>query len=186
MGDLAIYELLRSDGSIVVNKCLVHAIGLTEAVVYSELVSRYLYFQNKSELTSDGYFYNTVADLESGTGISEWEQRKAIKKLVSLELIDVVVKGVPPKRHFRLSDDMSVLFELLKKGRAVMNRRKFFRAGEQSPDMVVRKREELIAAFKKSIGVEDDIDLSPELVKQIDIEIAQGIVGGWEDKFRYG
>ncbi|MDR9796121.1 MULTISPECIES: hypothetical protein [Aeribacillus] len=38
-----IIDLLRSDGSIVVNKRLAKAIGLMEAVVYSELVSMYKY-----------------------------------------------------------------------------------------------------------------------------------------------
>ena len=40
-----IYDFLRSDGSVVVNKKLIHAIGLHEAIIFSELISKYNYFE---------------------------------------------------------------------------------------------------------------------------------------------
>ena len=65
-----IYELLRSDGSIVVNKALIHAIGLNEAILYSELLSKYYYFDARGQLVN-GWFYNTVNDLSISTGLYE-------------------------------------------------------------------------------------------------------------------
>ena len=75
----SLIELLRSDGSIVINKTLAKNIGLNEAIIYSELLSRYCYFSNRNELTADGYFFNTVKDLEDGTTLNEYSQRKAIR-----------------------------------------------------------------------------------------------------------
>ncbi len=109
-----IYELLRADGSIIVNKRLAQAIGLNEAVIFSELVSRYLYFLDRDKLTPDGYFFNTVEDLQEGTTIKEWEQRKCIKKLVELGLIKIKIMGVPAKRHFKLPENSAdILISLL-------------------------------------------------------------------------
>lgn len=84
-----IYDLLRSDGSIVVNKNLIFAIGLNESIIYAELVSRFNYFSDRGNLASDGYFYNTISDLQSGTGLGEKPQRAAIKNLEKLGLIDI-------------------------------------------------------------------------------------------------
>lgn len=112
-----IYNLLRSDGSIVVNKNLIFALGLHEAIVYAELVSRFIYFADRNELTVDGYFFNTIEDLYSGTGLGEKPQRTAINNLRKLGLIGVKVQGVPPKRYFTIIDNQELLVNLLRKGK---------------------------------------------------------------------
>ena len=61
-----ILELLRADGSITVNKNLIQAIGLNEAVLYCELLSRYFYFESRLLLDEEGCFYNTQYDFLSG------------------------------------------------------------------------------------------------------------------------
>ena len=81
MENSTIYDLLRSDGSIVINKKLIHSIGLHEAIVFSELLSRYNYFQTKGQLQKDGSFFNTYEDLQSATSLSEKQQRKASREL---------------------------------------------------------------------------------------------------------
>ncbi len=101
--DRGILDLLRNDGSITVNKRLIRALGLIEAVVYSELASRHCYFKERDRL-SDGYFFNTKEDLEQGTGATRRQQDTAIKRLVELGLIEMVVKGIPATRHFRFTD----------------------------------------------------------------------------------
>jgi len=112
-----IYDLLRSDGSIVVNKNLIFAIGLHESIIYAELVSRFSYFSDRGKLESDGYFYNTIADLQSGTGLGEKPQRVAIKNLEKLGLIDIDRRGMPPKRYFAILDNEQILKDLLTKGK---------------------------------------------------------------------
>ncbi len=110
----SLIELLRSDGSIVINKTLAKNIGLNEAIIYSELLSRYCYFSNRNELTADGYFFNTVKDLEDGTTLNDYSQRKAIKKLEELGLIKYDKRDLPAKRYFKIVDDIQTISKYLK------------------------------------------------------------------------
>jgi len=112
-----IYDLLRADGSIVVNKNLIFSIGLNESIIYAELVSRFNYFADRGSLEDDGYFYNTISDLQSGTGLGEKPQRSAIKNLEKIGLIDIDRRGMPPKRYFAILDNEVLLKDLLKKGK---------------------------------------------------------------------
>ncbi|MBA7489818.1 hypothetical protein ES702_00352 [subsurface metagenome] len=99
---LILLEFLRADGSIVINKKMARAIGINATIIYSELISKYLYFSDKEELNREGYFFNTVEDLEKDTCLSRDPQLEAIKKLMKLKLIDKKIKGVPPKRYFKI------------------------------------------------------------------------------------
>ncbi len=103
-----IYDFLRSDGSIVVNKRLVHAIGLHEAIMFSELLSKRNYFNNRGQL-DHGFFFNTAENLLQDTGLSAKQQRKAIKKLEELGLVKTQIRGVPAKKWFKMIDDIRVL-----------------------------------------------------------------------------
>lgn len=111
------FDLLRSDAHISVNKALMFAIGVNEALIYSELLSRQAYFDSRDQLTEDGYFFNTIDDLESGTSLSVYQQRIAINNLKKLGLIDVQVKGLPPKRFFKIEQDTAALVNLLNQGK---------------------------------------------------------------------
>ena len=110
----SLVQLLRSDGSIVINKALAKNIGLNEAIIYSELLSRYCYFSNRNELTPDGFFFNTVKDLEDGTTLNDYSQRKAIKKLEELGLIKTDKRDIPAKRYFKIVDDIEIITKYLK------------------------------------------------------------------------
>lgn len=112
-----LFDLLRSDAHVSVNKALMFAIGVNEALVFSELLSRQAYFQDRNQLDEDGYFFNTVDDLKSGTSLSDYQQRVAINNLKKLELINVHVGGIPPKRFFRINDNSTALVNLLNDGK---------------------------------------------------------------------
>ncbi|MBA7567953.1 hypothetical protein ES695_05105 [Candidatus Atribacteria bacterium 1244-E10-H5-B2] len=110
---LVLFNLLRSDGSMVINKKLAHGIGLHQAMMYSELISKYLYFSNRGEL-KDGYFFNTVENMERDTTLSDYQQRDAISKLISEGFILCKVQGLPPKRYFRILVNEKVFSKLSK------------------------------------------------------------------------
>jgi len=95
-------ELIRSDGSIVINKKLAWAIGINAAILYSELISRYAYFDKKGELDKEGYFYNTIEDLRAGTCLTRYKQDLAIRRLVKLKLLAVRTGGFKNKRYFKI------------------------------------------------------------------------------------
>lgn len=98
----SIIEFLRSDGSIVVNKKLAWAIGINASILYSELVSRQDYFRKKGELDKEGYFFNTIEDLQAGTCLTKYEQRLAIKRLIKSRLLAVKRCGFRNKRYFKI------------------------------------------------------------------------------------
>lgn len=115
-----VYDLIRADGSIVINKNLCHAIGREETIVYSELLSRYNYFNIREELDEEGFFYNTVDDFELATTLNGKEQKKAIDKLTKLGLIQTKLKGVPAKRYFKIIDDLPMLLAYIEHGKKNM------------------------------------------------------------------
>jgi hypothetical protein len=112
----SITDLLRSDGSIIVNKKLIHSLGLNAAIMYSELVSKNEYFKERDQLTEDGFFFNTIDNMRLDTGLGEKPQAIAIKLLVNLKLIQVDKRGLPAKRYFKLNEDTSQLKFILQVG----------------------------------------------------------------------
>lgn len=83
-----------------------------------QLISEYNYYKEKGTLTEDGYFYSTVEHLENETCLSGHEQRKAINILAELNILIVVSKGIPAKRHFKINfENISKLFDKLEKAR---------------------------------------------------------------------
>ena len=99
-----ILDLLRADGSIVVNKRLAHEIGLHEAIIYSELVSLYKYWSDRGELVDGEWFYCTFPNLEKNTTIKERTARKTVNNLENLRLIESDLKGLPAKKHYRITN----------------------------------------------------------------------------------
>lgn len=111
----AMFRLLQADGNISINKHLIHALGITEAILYCELLSRHSYFEDRGNLQEDGSFFNTIYDLQLGTGIGEKSQRTAIKNLEKLGLLKCKVKGVPARRYFYINFNID-LEEFIIKG----------------------------------------------------------------------
>lgn len=99
-----LFDLLRSDGSIVVNKALAHEIGLNEAVIYSELVSLQEYWRKQGKLTDGEWFFCTIENLETNTTIKKDSQNRALKKLEKLQLIEMKRMGLPAKRYFKITN----------------------------------------------------------------------------------
>lgn len=124
MDSKIIFELLRSDGSLIINKSLVFAIGLNEATIYCELLSRYNYFAEREELQQDGSFFNTINDLYLGTGLGERAQRTAIKNLVKFNLISMYRRGVPQRRYFKINNNSDLILKYLEHGKQIMQNKK--------------------------------------------------------------
>lgn len=106
--------LLKSGGSIIVNKNLARNIGLDAAIFYSELYSKYKYFKQRKKLNEDGYFFNTVENMSRDAFLSDYRQRKAIKKLKELDLICYQKKGLPARRYFKVNMDYDLIARLTK------------------------------------------------------------------------
>lgn len=97
-----VIDFLSNDGYIIVNKKIAKEIGLNEAVLLGELCSEYKYWRNQNKL-ENGWFFSTIENVEENTTLSAYQQRKSLKILEDLKLIEVRLKGTPPVRHIFLN-----------------------------------------------------------------------------------
>lgn len=116
----AIYQTLNPSNTIIVNRPLTHAIGLSEAIVYAAPISKYYHYAERSKLDEDGWFFSTVPDLEESTALSDKQQKRCVDKLVKLGLIKCAMKGMPAKRSFLIIEDLTILQQLIGEGEAIM------------------------------------------------------------------
>lgn len=89
--------------SIMVDKGMIERYGLNAAVFLGELISKCKYFEIKHQISNDGYFFNTVENMRHDTGLSRFQQEQAISILQDDGVIEVKLKGIPPKRFFSLN-----------------------------------------------------------------------------------
>lgn len=114
-----IFELINPANTIGGNRFLAHAIGSTEAVIYSALLAKSAYYEKRG-MISDGWFFSTVADLEESTAFSEKQQRRAIDKLIKAGLIRLERRGMPAKRFFKVSENLDKLKEIIALGEKIV------------------------------------------------------------------
>ena len=96
-------HLLSSTAFLIVNKELAKQVGLKAAVLLADLISKEEYFISKG--MTDGWFFNTAKNIESDTSLTSHQQRKAIKHLKSLGIIETKVVGIPAKQHFKIIEN---------------------------------------------------------------------------------
>lgn len=112
----AIIELLNPDNTISAHRMLAHAIGMTETIIYSALISKQTYYSQNGMLTEGGWFFSTSYDLQESTTYGIKAQRTAIKHLIEYGMIESEYKGLPAKRYFRVVDDTENLMRLIEEG----------------------------------------------------------------------
>jgi hypothetical protein len=98
---------------------LARLLGLNAAIMYGEILSKWNYFSIRDDLTDDGFFYNTIEDMQGDTTLGRRNQVEAIKILVDANLIEYKVAGMPAKRFFKVNEDESIVLDLLKSRTAV-------------------------------------------------------------------
>ena len=99
-------HLLSSTAFLVLNKELARQVGLKEAVLLADLISKEEYFIANG--MTDGWFFNTEANIEKDTTLTPYQQRKCLKTLKKAELIEVKRKGIPAKQYFKINEQLVV------------------------------------------------------------------------------
>ena len=97
-------HLLSSSAFLIVNKQLAKQVGLKGAVLLADLISKEEYFISNG--MTDGWFFNTEANIERDTTLTSYQQRKCIKNLKSQELIQTKRMGVPAKQYFKINEQL--------------------------------------------------------------------------------
>ena len=101
-------HLLSSTAFLVLNKELARQVGLKEAVLLADLISKEEYFIANG--MTDGWFFNTEANIEKDTTLTAYQQRKCLKELKKHQLIEVKRKGIPAKQYFKINEQLVVKF----------------------------------------------------------------------------
>ena len=89
------------DDFLRVPRPFVRMFSLNTAVMLSEIYSEYTYWQSQNRLEKGGWFFSTVENMHSNTGLSKHQQLAACKELVDYGIIKVKYHGLPKKRYFK-------------------------------------------------------------------------------------
>ena len=100
----AILDLLNGKNYTMLNHKLMLSLegDLSQAFMLSHLIGMYGYFRDSKMIDENGWFFQTVNDIESNCGISGSIQRRALTLLEQKGIIGTRLIGSPPKRHFKL------------------------------------------------------------------------------------
>tara|TARA_R110002020_G_scaffold126585_1_gene284356 strand:- start:647 stop:1267 length:621 start_codon:yes stop_codon:yes gene_type:complete len=101
-------HLLSSSAFLVLNKELAKRVGLNSAILLSDLISKEEYFISNG--VTDGWFFNTEANIERDTTLTPYQQRKCLKTLKTEGLIEIKRKGIPAKQFFKINEEQVVKF----------------------------------------------------------------------------
>lgn len=93
----SIKQLLMASNFYVLNKQLVKNLGIETAFFLTALVEA-----DEMLADEDGWFYQTVPQIEEMTGLTKHKQNNCINELISLGILLQENKGMPMKRYFKL------------------------------------------------------------------------------------
>ena len=94
-------DFLAAGNYIAVNRSLIKVFGLEGAVLIGELASEAKYWNDRDKL-EDGWFFSTIGNVEEATGLSGYQQRKALSELTKTGVVETAQKGIPKKRYVRI------------------------------------------------------------------------------------
>jgi len=104
-------------GFIPVNKQLINYFDEKTAMIYADIISKYLYWQEKGRLDSEGYFYYTSDSMNLHTGYSKNSQSESLYLLECEGLISAKTKKIEGQdgtnlRHVKVLLDSKALIRV--------------------------------------------------------------------------
>ena len=94
-------SILASTPFLILNKCLLVNLGVEASLVLSDLLQKEQYFKESCQ-NNDGFFFNVTNDISCSTTLSYYQIKQALSVLEKWGIIQVVLKGVPAKKHFKI------------------------------------------------------------------------------------
>jgi hypothetical protein len=89
------YDFIR------VPRPFIRRFNLNTAIMLSEIYSEYTYWNKRGGLQSGGWFFSTIENMHSNTGLSKHQQLVACKELEEYGIINIKYHGMPKKRYFK-------------------------------------------------------------------------------------
>jgi|TARA_R110001583_G_scaffold19506_1_gene76288 hypothetical protein len=99
-------HLLSSSAFVVLNKELARQVGLKEAILLADLISKEEYFIANG--MTDGWFFNTEANIEKDTTLTPYQQRKCLKNLKTNLVLETKRMGIPAKQYFKINEQQVI------------------------------------------------------------------------------
>ena len=163
-------HLLSSSAFLIVNKQLAKQVGLKGAVLLADLISKEEYFMANG--MTDGWFFNTAKNIEDDTCLTSHQQRKAIKSLKDLGVIETKVVGIPAKQHFKIIENKLLSY--------------FNTSCEESAKLVVKKTQTINKNNNKNNNNNNISNRRNEFVFEVlsfdyDESILNGFVDYWTE-----
>jgi hypothetical protein len=146
-------HLLSSTAFLVVNKELAKQIGLHEVVLLADLISKEQYFKEKeySNYEMGGWFFNTAKNIQADTTLTSHQQRKCIKSLKSLGIIETKLIGIPAKQHFKINENKLLSY--------------FNTSCKKSEQQVVKKTQTINK--NKEITINNNISIREKFISEV-------------------
>lgn len=94
---------LTTSSFLAVNRTLARTLGLHEAILLAEFITKEAYHTKRHELTHDGYFYHTRTAIQHNTTLSSFQQRKAVDSLVQHSALLTTTRGIPKQTYYKLN-----------------------------------------------------------------------------------
>ena len=102
-------SILATTPFLILNKCLLVNLGVDASLVLSDLIQKEEYFKDSSQ-NNGGYFFNVTNDISCSTTLSYYQIKQALSVLEKWGIIQVVLKGVPAKKHFKIDHSQILSF----------------------------------------------------------------------------
>lgn len=114
-------HLLSSSAFIILNKNLARKLGLYEAILLADLISKEEYFIANG--MTDDWFFNTESNIEKDTTLNAYHQRKCLINLKKLNIIETKRLGIPAKQYFKINQEqvLQILNNLSSKDSTTIN-----------------------------------------------------------------
>jgi len=90
---------------------LIRATSLDEAVTFCELLQTALKFATFFRI-KDGWFYAIESTMTDCTGLTKYEYRETVKKLIAKGLIETKFAGMPRRKYFKISATADVIKDI--------------------------------------------------------------------------
>ena len=161
-------HLLSSSAFLIVNKKLAQQVGLKEAVLLADLISKEEYFIANGMI--DGWFFNTESNIEQDTTLTAYQQRNALKTLRKHQIIETRRKGVPARQYFKINE--AKLLVLI--------------SCEETKQLVVKKVKNLSSSNLTTINKNKEIKITNNITSNRDAFVLEVMAFDYDKKILEG
>ena len=126
---ISFFSLLGQEKPKPIPPKLVRIYGYPLTAMISQLL-----FWKGMEMRKDGFIYKTEKDFLAELGLSSAQQKLAIKKSKEFGFFEVVRKGIPAKRHYRLNYNRLVEVTISEAQRKnIVLTKSYYKFGQNNP-----------------------------------------------------